>query len=53
LGYAHGGSVSDPLTLVLLIVLVICLAFATYYLLWREKPLCGTFSPKNASTDIS
>jgi hypothetical protein len=34
LGCAHGGSVSDPLTLALLVALVICLVFAAYYMLW-------------------
>jgi hypothetical protein len=33
LGYVHGGSMSDPLTLALLVVLVILLAFIVYYLL--------------------
>jgi hypothetical protein len=33
LGYAHGGSVSDPLTLALAVAVVILLAIAAYYLL--------------------
>jgi hypothetical protein len=33
-GCARGGGVSDPLTLALVVVLVICLAFVAYYLFW-------------------